>query len=192
MAVRPVTLDDIVGRDRYEAVRDERRRGIIALKKRRRIEVGDNVSFVFENTDTVLFQIQEMLRAESITDLDGIRAEIETYNALLPAPGELSATMLIELADPKTVRAELPRWYGIDECVRLEIGDRAVAAVFEGGRSREDKVSAVQYVRFPIGRDGSGRLREGPARLVIDHAHYRATAELGPEVRAELATDLAE
>ena len=191
MAVRPVTLEDIVGRDRYEAIRDERRRGIIALKKRRRVEVGANVLFVFENTDTVLFQIQEMLRAESITDLDGIRAEIETYNALLPAPGELSATMLIELADPKTVREELPLWYGIDRCVRLEVGDHAVAAVFEGGRSREDKVSAVQYVRFPIGRDGGRQLQAAPVRLVIDHAHYRATTELTPEARAELATDLA-
>lgn len=191
MAVRPVTLNDIAGRDRYEAVRDARRREIIALKKRRRVEVGDNVSFVFENTDTVLFQIQEMLRAESITDLDGIRAEVETYNALLPAPGELSATMLIELTDPKTVREELPLWHGIDRCVRLEVGERSVVAVFEGGRSREDKVSAVQYVRFPVGTDGSERLRSLPARLVIDHAHYRATAELGPEVRAALAEDLA-
>jgi hypothetical protein len=191
VSVRPVTLEDIVGRDRYEQMRDERRRRIIALKKLRRVEVGDKVSFVFENTETVLFQIQEMLRAESITDLDGIRAEIDTYNGLLPGPGELAATMLIELQDPKTVREELPRWFGIDECVRLEIGDRSVPAVFEGGRSREDKVSAVQYVRFPVGADGAKRLEELPVRLVVDHAHYRAAAELGPDARAELAKDLA-
>jgi len=190
MAIRPVTLDDIIGRDRYERVRDEFRRRIIALKKRRRLTVGDKVSFVFENTDTVLFQILEMLRAESISDLDGVRAEIEVYNELLPAPGELSATMLIELEDVQTIRAEMPLWHGIDACVRLELGGHAVPAVFEGGRSREDKVSAVQYVRFPVGTHGDG-LAEPGARLVIDHPHYRASAVLPDEMRAELAGDLA-
>lgn len=190
MPIRPVTLDDIMGRERYEREREGFRRRIIALKKRRRLAVGDNVSFVFENTETVLFQILEMLRAESISDLDGVRAEIDVYNELLPAPGEISATMLIELDDPQTVRTELPLWHGIERCVRLEIEGHVVPAVFEGGRSREDKVSAVQYVRFPVGPRAEGLARPG-ARLVIDHPHYRASSELPDEMRAELAGDLA-
>jgi hypothetical protein len=89
-SIRPVSLDDVVGLERYEVVRNEIRRRIIELKRSRRLSVGPDVTFVFENHDTVYFQIQEMLRAERITDLDAVRAELEVYNALLPQPGELS------------------------------------------------------------------------------------------------------
>ena len=96
--VRPVTVNDIIGLERYEKMRDEFRRRIIELKQRRRVAVGDRITLVFENHDTVLFQIQEMLRAERIADVDRIREEIEVYNELIPAEGELSATLLIERA----------------------------------------------------------------------------------------------
>ncbi|MGH7859685.1 MAG: DUF3501 family protein, partial [Candidatus Binatia bacterium] len=97
--MRRVTLDDIIGLPRYEEIRDGFRRRVIELKKHRRVSVGDRITFVFENFDTVHFQIQEMLRAERIVDVDHIRDEIDVYNALLPGSGELSATMLIELED---------------------------------------------------------------------------------------------
>src|SRR4029434_3808044 len=104
-SIRPVTLNDVVGLERYEALRDEIRRRIIALKRSRRVSVGPEITFVFENHDTVYFQIQEMLRAERITDLDAVRAELEVYNALLPQPGGLSATLLIQLTEQEEVRA---------------------------------------------------------------------------------------
>ena len=88
--MQKVTLDEIVGSERYEKIRDDFRRRIIELKKHRRLSVGDRITFVFENHETVLFQIQEMLRAERITDLDKIREEIAVYNELVPDPGELS------------------------------------------------------------------------------------------------------
>src|SRR5262245_50443452 len=147
-SIRPVTLDDIVGLERYEAIRDEVRRRVIALKQHRRVSVGDQVTFVFENHATMLFQIQEMLRAERITDLDGVREELAVYNALLPQPGQLSATMLIEITEEADIAARLVQMIGIDEAVSLEVGDHAVAGEFEPGRSTEDKLSAVQYVRF--------------------------------------------
>ena len=189
--MRRVTLEDIVGLSRYEETRDEFRRHIIDLKKRRRLAVGDEITFVFENFDTVRFQIQEMLRAERIVDLDKVREEIEVYNELLPGPGELSATMLIEIDDLTRVREELPKFYGIDQCVRMEIDGRAVATVFEGGRAREDKMSAVQYVRFPLGELASRFAPGAPASIVIDHRHYKAKADIPPEVQSSLADDLA-
>src|SRR5919198_5756717 len=105
--MRKVTLDEIVGLERYEQMRPEFRRRIIELKKQRRVSVGDWVTFVFENHDTVFFQIQEMLRTEHIVDVDKVRDEINVYNDLIPDPGTLSATMLIEIIEADRIRERL-------------------------------------------------------------------------------------
>lgn len=191
-SIRPVTLDDVVGLERYEAVRDDLRRRVIALKKARRVSVGPELTFVFENHATVYFQIQEMLRAERITDLDAVRAELEVYNALLPEFGQLSATLLIEITDHEDVAARLLAYLGIDECVALEVGGEVVPAEFEPGRSREDKLSAVQYVRFALPAAARAAFADPavPVRLVVEHPQYRHGVELVGDVRASLAVDL--
>lgn len=195
--MKKVSLDEIVGLERYAELRPEFRRRIIELKKDRRVAVGDRISFVFENHDTMLFQIQEMLHTEHIVDVDKIRDEIEVYNALIPDPGELSATMLIEITDAARIRDELVGLIGIDEAVRLEIGDPAaggftVPAQFEAGRSKEDKLSAVQYVRFVLDAAAQRAFVGGtePVRLIIDHPRYRHAAAIADAVRRSLARDL--
>jgi hypothetical protein len=193
MATRKVSLEEILGLERYELKRDEFRRHIIALKKNRRVSVGDRVTLVFENHDTMLFQVQEMLRAERIVDLDKIRDEIDVYNALVPDPGQLSATLLIEITASERIREQLVDLIGIDEAVVMQLGDRfEIPAEFEPGRSKEDKLSAVQYVRFCFGpAERDAFLQEQvPARIVIRHDNYRHAAELEPTVRASLAEDL--
>ena len=125
---------------------------IIELKRARRVSVGPEVTFVFENHDTVYFQIQEMLRAERITDLDAVRAELEVYNALLPAArrAERDDADRDHRAKPTSPR-DCSAFLGIDEAVALKVGTPArIAAEFEPGRSKEDKLSAVQYVRFSL------------------------------------------
>jgi len=191
--MKKVSLDEIVGIERYEQVRSERRQRIIEMKKRRRVSVGDRVTFVFENHETMLFQIQEMLRAEHIVDLDRIRDEIDVYNALVPDADELSTTMLIEITASDRIREELVSLIGIDECVRLEIGDRfSITGQFEPGRSKEDKLSAVQYVRFRFDATAREAFIRGaePVRLRIDHPHYRQQATVDENVRRSLAVDL--
>jgi len=190
--VRRVTLDDVIGLERYETIRETFRRRIIELKRHRRVGVGQSVTFVFENFDTVLFQIQEMMRAERIGDLDRVREEIDVYNELIPDRGELSATLLIELVDSGRIREELPKFYGIDEATWIEFDGTRVAGVFEGGRAREDKVSAVQYVRFPLGARVTRFLDARDVKLVIDHPHYRAVQSLSEETRRSLGEDLRE
>jgi hypothetical protein len=192
-SIRPVTLDDVVGLDRYEAVRDEVRRRTIELKRARRVGVGPELTFVFENHATVYFQIHEMLRAERITDLDAVRAELAVYNALLPKPGELSATLLIEITEQACIPERLLAFLGIDASTWLELGDaHRVAAEFEPGRSREDKLSAVQYVRFALPLAARAALLDAatPARLVVGLPHYRHVTALTGAVRASLAADL--
>ena len=186
-----IILDDILGFSAYENVRQQFRDDIIEKKKIRRVPLGDQVSIVFENRDTVIFQIQEMLRAEKITDLDKIREEIAVYNELIPNSGELSATLFLEIADQANLRQDLLKFLGIDEAVFFKVGGRVVAGRFEEGRSKEDKISAVQYVRFPFDPQARQALVNGePAELVIDHPNYQARAVLAAEAQASLAQDL--
>ena len=186
-----VSLEDIMGISAYEKVRENFRRRIIELKQKRRVAVGNKASLVFENRDTVIFQIQEMVRAERITDLDKIREEIEVYNGLIPEPGELSATLFLEIEDQTHLRDELLRFLGIDEALFLQVGNHVIRARFEEGRSKEDKISAVQYVRFPFTSEVVSAFA-GPevAELRIDHENYRATARIEAETRNSLLADL--
>ena len=191
--MKKVTLDDIMGIAAYEKVRDALRRRVIELKQTRRVSLGDKVSLVFENRETVIFQIQEMLRAERITDLDKIREEIAVYNELIPNPGELSATMFLEIEDQTHLRDDLLKFLGIDEAVFLKVGGHQVRGRFEEGRSKEDKISAVQYVRFPFSPEAQSAFLAGrPAQLAVDHANYRASAVLNLETQKSLAQDLVE
>lgn len=186
-----VALEDIVGNAAYEKVREKSRQRIIELKRHRRVSVGDKVSLVFENRDTVIFQIQEMMRAEKISDLDKIREEIEVYNELIPAPGELSATLFLEIEDQTRLREELLKFLSIDESVYLKIGSDSIHARFEEGRSKEDKISAVQYVKFPFSAATLRAFAEGErAELVIDHPNYQASAAIEPATRQSLVADL--
>jgi hypothetical protein len=191
--MKKVTLDEIIGLERYEKIRDDFRRRIIDLKRYRRVPVGDRITFVFENHDTVLFQIQEMLRAEHIADIDKIRFEIDTYNELIPDEGELSSTMLIEITEQARIRPELVQLIGIDKAVSLRIGNQfTIPGVFEAGRSKEDNLSAVQYVRFALPPKARAAFRDDhqPVGLVIDHPNYQAQTSLSAEVRRSLATEL--
>lgn len=191
--MKKVGLDDILGLSGYEKAREDFLRRIIELKRKRRISIGDRVSLVFENRDTVIFQIQEMLRAERITDLDKIREEIAVYNELIPNPGELSATMFLEIEDQTHLRDELLKFLGIDEAVFLKVGGHSVRGQFEEGRSKDDKISAVQYVRFPLTAAARQAFRAGArAELLVDHANYQARAVLDSVTQASLAEDLAD
>jgi len=171
--MRKVRLEDIAGPARYAEMRDEFRRRIIELKRNRRIPLGDRVTLVFENFDTVLFQTQEMLHVERITDLDRVREEIDVYNQLLPNENELSATILIEITDKERIATELNKLIGIDEHVFMRVGDETFRATFEPGRSTEEKLSAVQYVRFPLSPSAARTFGEPGTEVEIRVEHPR-------------------
>ncbi len=194
--MKPITVADILNLYEYEKVRDERRRRIIELKAVRRITVGRHLSFVFENRDTVWFQIQEMCRAERIVDEARIAEEVEVYNALLPGPGELSATMLIEIPDAAQLKPVLDALLGIDtgDYVRLDVGPHAVRGMFEAGHSDEErgKISAVHFVRFPLSTAAGRLFDEAEVAIVVDHPNERARAVLSDATKRSLAADLRE
>jgi len=193
--MKNISLTEILDIAQYEKVRQEYRSRIIALKKRRRVAVGPMATFVFENRDTVLSQIQEMMRAERIVDDAAILHEIETYSQLLPGENELSATMFIELTDAGRIRDEITRLHGINSGrhIYLRIGETRVPGSFASGQSDDHRISAVQYVRFRLTEDQKNQFTTDPAgraSLVIEHPNYQHEADLTGDVRQELIRDL--
>ena len=189
--MRLITRADIKGPALYAGFRDDFRKRIIELKRPRRVSVGDRVTLVFENRHTLLFQIEEMLRAESITEDDKIQDEIDIYNALMPHDDSLSATLFLEVPPGADPRVELNRLVGLDEHVILHIGDHAIRAAFEPGRSTDERISAVQYTRYPLTpRAKAALLAEGTAIAVeIDHPEYEHRTDCDEATRASLAAD---
>jgi hypothetical protein len=201
VTVRPLTLDDIADQRAYERERDGFRREVIAAKRRRRVSIGPIVTLTFENRLTMRFQVQEMARAEKLTTDAQIQHELDVYNRLLPAPGELSATLFLELTSEEQLRNWLPRLVGIERSVLLEVGEGAgrhrVRSVPEQDHAtqltRPEATSAVHYVRFPFAPDASAAFVTGPVRLVVDHAEYVEGwpgVVLSDATRAELSRDL--
>jgi hypothetical protein len=189
--MKKLALEDIMGISAYQKVRESFRQRIIELKQARRVAVGDKVTLVFENRDTMIFQIQEMVRAENISDLDKIREEIDVYNELIPEPGELSATLFLEIEDQTRLREDLLKFLGIDEAVYFKVGSHSIHARFEAGHSKEDKISAVQYVKFPFSEKARMALINGDeAAIVIDHPNYKARALIEARTRQSLVQDL--
>jgi len=192
--MKPIAFSDIKGPAIYARMRDDFRRRIIEIKKHRRIGVGDRVTLVFENRHTLLFQIEEILRAEGMTEREQIQQEIDVYNQLMPGDDSLSATLFIEVPPHADARVELDRLIGLDEHLILHAGENAVRAEFEPGRSTDQRISAVQYVRFVLPA-AAARALSAPGTEVeveIDHPQYRHRARASEEMRASLAADLAQ
>lgn len=191
--VRPITRRDIKGPALYGPIRDDYRHRVIELKRPRRVLIGDRVSLVFENRHTLTLQIEEMCRAENLTRDDQIEAEIAVYNEMMPTESSLSATLFVELPQEADPYVALKQLVGLDEHVVLHVGPHAIRAAFEPGRSTEDKISAVQYTRFPLTDAARAALLAPGTQLVveIDHPNYRHRVECPEALRASLANDYA-
>ena len=190
-----LTLDDISDLRAYERVRDEVRSEVIALKKLRRIPLGDFLTLVFENEQTIRFQVQEMARAEKLLTDEAIETELRIYNPLVPEPGQLCATLFIELTSKEALMEWLPKLVGIERSVALRLpgGDLVAAVVDEDHErrlTREEITASVHYVRWELTPDQVERFASGPVSLVVDHPGLQIATDLSPERAAELLGDL--
>jgi hypothetical protein len=193
--VRGLTLDDVLDLRAYERVRSDYRAKVIAMKKNRRVALGPIMTLVFECLDTVRFQIQEMARVEKIISDEAIQTELDIYNRLLPAPGELSATLLIELTTESDLREWLPKLVGIETQLGVALDGDVVLSVPEADHaaalSREEITPAVHYLRFPFSERQVEAFRTAPeVALVSEHPAYPARTVLAPPVRQGLLGDL--
>jgi hypothetical protein len=191
--MKPVDRSELLELGAYEQIRDRFRQRVIELKRNRRLSLGSNMSMVFENHDTVLLQIQEMLRTERITDERAVAHELETYNDLIPAPMALSATLFIEYEEPVLRRTMLERFATLRDHMHLRIGPDRVTARFGTHFGEEmDRLPAVNYLTFEVGPARREVLAdfEVPAALEITHPDYPVSVVLPAELRHELVRDL--
>ncbi len=189
----PLTQDDLLSHAEYETQRQNFRQRIIALKKRRRIGLGNLVTMVFENRETIQFQIQEMIRVERIFDSDKIQEELDVYNVLIPEQGGLSATLFIEITEDEQIKPILDTFQNLDrdQTLAIHVGTQTVFAEFEPGHSKEDKISAVHFIRF---RPDPGwitalRTETSPVMTLVQETHS-AEAKVPAPMRDEWLKDL--
>ncbi len=188
--MRLVEREEILSIGQYESIRDQFRNRIIREKKVRRFALGPEITGVFENHDTVMYQIQEMIRTERISKESSIRHEIETYNALVPGDRELSATLMIEIDDKATRDRRLVELAGIERCVGIVVGGEMAMAAWESDRILDGRASAVLYYKFPLSEKAVAGIRsKSRVEVVVAHEHYKASITLSPETIASLAED---
>ena len=187
-----VTRGEILGLAEYEQIREPFRRRIMALKATRRVALGTNMTVLFENHDTALFQIQEMLRTERITAEKALLHELETYNELVPGPREFSATVFIEYPERELRERMLVALSGVESAFYVRVAGVRLAVLPDLRGTDPSRTMAVQYVKFPLSDAAYSALRAGDPELSlgVEHDAYRAEVVLEPAVRASLREDL--
>ena len=194
--MKAITPGDVIPYEEYERQREAFRKKIIALKQRRRISVGPFITMVFENRETLQFQIQEMIRAERIVEPAKVQDELDVYNALLPQQNELSATLLIEITDEAKMKEKLDQFMGLDhgEKVAIIAGGEEAFGEFEGGRSHETKISAVHFVRFRPSAEMKRAFADltRPVTIRVIHGGYHEEVPVPGSMREEWLADLSD
>jgi uncharacterized protein DUF3501 len=188
-----LTLDDIKDLREYERERDEFRRHIVEMKKRRRVQLGDLLTITFENTDTMRFQVQEMARIERMLTDEQIRNELDTYNQLIPGPNELSGTLFVEIDNKARLYEWLPKLVGVQRAVSIWLHDgSSVPSTPEDEErlTREETTTTVHYLKFRFTPEQVDAFAAGSVQMVADHPNYDAVVELTEEQRSELVEDL--
>jgi hypothetical protein len=183
---RKVERREILDYQTYSEQRDGIRAAVLEQKKPRRVHVGGYLTFLFENHDTVRYQIQEMMRAEQIVKEEAIVHEIDTYNELLGEDGAIGGVLLIEIDDPAERAVKLKEWLPLVEHLYAELEDGTrVRATYDPRQVGEERLSSVQYLKFDTG----GQV---PVALGSDLPALTVQQELDAAQREALRADLAE
>lgn len=182
--MRKVKRSDVLDYETYNDRRDEYRKRIIEEKARRRIHVGEHLTFLFESTETMLYQVQEMMRLEQTVREAEIQHEIDTYNQLLGGDGELGCTLLIEIDDPAQRNEKLKAWLNLPAHLYVKLEDGAlVRALWDERQIGDTRLSSVQYLKFRVGD-------RVPVAIGADHPELRLEAALTDAQRETLRLDL--
>ena len=182
---RLVERSDIVDFATYEDSRARTRPAALVAKQARRLHLHENLTLLFENSDTLRYQIHEIMRAEQMVREADILHEIATYNAILGAPGDLGCVLLIEIADDTQRRRSLTQWLGLQARLYLVLDDGSrVFARFDPAQVGKDRISAVHYLQFPV----DGRV---PVLIGTDFEGLESELTLTPEHVAAFTEDLA-
>ena len=190
---REIQKQDIMSLDVYIKNRKELRKNIVSFKKDRRIALGPYATFYFENYETMLAQVQEMLYIEKGGD-EQLKDELQAYNPLIPNGKELTATLMFEIDNPVSRSAFLSKVGGIEEKVFIKIDGEIAKAVPEKDVDRtsaDGKASSVQFIHFELTDKQIQKFKSKniDIELGIDHKDYSHTTKLSLENINSLSAD---
>ena len=191
--MKPITPQEILPLTTYDRVRSLLRPLCIAEKARRRLAVGPHLTLLFENRQTIWYQIQEILRTERIFEDAAVNDEVQTYNELIPRADELSATLLIEYADAAERDAALAEMVGLERHLWMVLDDNRISARFDERQMTSGQISAVQFIAFPLGPSATRFAKAaeaGKASVEVDHPHLAARTLIEGALATALAEDL--
>jgi len=179
-----VQRSEVVDYVTYEEKRADFRAHAMREKDARRIHVGEYLTFLFENHETILYQIQEVIRTERMVKEADIQHEIKTYNELLGDEGELGCTLLVEIEDAKTRAEKLAEWINLPEKIYLDFEDGSRTYAKMDARQRDEvKISSVQFLKFSC----NGK---SPIAIGVEHIALKTKTILSDAQRAALHKDL--
>jgi hypothetical protein len=188
-----LNVADLMPLEQYARERPAFRTRVLQHKELRKLTVGPNATWLFEDRLTVQYQVQEMLRTERIFEPEGIAEELGAYNPLIPDGSNWKVTLLLEF-DPAERPAALARLKGVEQrCFVQAAGGERVFGIADEDLPREnaEKTSAVHFLRFELAPHVIAALRAGAALSAgIDHKHYRHAVAVSGPVRAALLADL--
>lgn len=188
-----ITMDDIMDMGTYASERKQRRSAITKMKKNRRVAIGPDATFYFENYHTMFHQIHEMLHIER-GGVDQIKDELNAYNPLIPKGRELVATLMFEIDDEQRRGVFLAGLGGVEATVSITIDDEVIRGAPEQDVDRttaEGKASSIQFLHFPFSDAQAEKFSKPGARavLAIEHNKYAHMTILTEDVREALAGD---
>ncbi len=192
---RKLRLEDIADLRAYERERATFRASMIEVKRLRRVAIGDLLTVMFENRDTMRLQIQEMIRAEKLVTDEGVMEELKVYNPMIPNPGQLCATLFLELTSEEQVREWLTKLAGLENSIYIQLSDGTkirgtIDAQHAAGLTRPDVTAAVHYLTFEFTQEQVEQFAFGPVSVVCDQPNYLQMADLLESTKTELLTDL--
>jgi len=192
--MKKLVKSELYSLEEYSTIRAEFRKKIRAHKENRIVKIGDNVSLHFEDYQTMLYQVQEMLRAEKVFESAGIMEEIDSYNPLIPDGRNWKATMMIQFDEVEDRKAALAKMIGIERATWVQVDgfDKVFPIANEDlERETEEKTSSVHFLRFELTADMANAAKAGAGITVgVDHAAYQQTAKVADNIRKSLVEDL--
>ncbi|MED5502728.1 MAG: DUF3501 family protein [Pseudomonadota bacterium] len=191
--MKKLLATDLLSLEEYDKSRQQIKSDLMLHKKNRSIKIGDNVLILFEDYETIKYQVQEMLRIEKIFKAKDIQEEISAYESLIPDGDNLKATMLIMYTDVNERKVMLNRLFDLENSIWLSIDNsKRIFAISDEDleRSRDEKTSAVHFLRFQLDAKDIEQFKKSKNIVFgIDHKEYKFETKVDDKTMESLSHD---
>ncbi len=192
MESKMLTKNKLLSLEDYAKKRDDFRKSIIKIRQNRSVMLGADIRLLFENQQTIQYQIQEMLRIEKIFEADEIQAELDTYNPLIPTGSNLKATMMIEISNKEERKKRLSQLLNIEKSIYFQVGmNKKIFAICNEDLERQtkDKTASVHFMRFEFDNQTKADFINSQVRIISNHHNYQSSTELSAQQKNTIAAD---